>query len=118
MRVLVCGSRSWPDIHTIRMRLVTLPPSATIMHGAAAGADTVAAWLAEDFGFTVEAYPPDYAKHGKAAPHVRNDAMLEHAQLVLAFWDGRSRGTKSVIDKAHKRGIPVEVIPPPDTDTP
>lgn len=111
MRVLVCGSRDWSDIHTIRMRLLRLPPDATIVHGAAPGADTTAAWLAQDFGFTVEAHPADWKTHGKKAGVLRNIEMLDtEPHLVLAFWDGSSRGTAHTIREARKRGIPVEVI--------
>ena len=29
--------------------------------------------------------------------------------MILAFWDGKSRGTKYVIDYAKKTGTPIEV---------
>lgn len=111
MRVLICGSRSWDDIQTIRMRLVTLPPDTVIVHGAAPGADTIAGMLATDFGFTVEAHPADWDRHGKRAGIVRNLAMLDtHPDLVVAFYDGVSRGTGHTISEARRRGIAVEVV--------
>lgn len=110
MRILICGSRSWSDIHAIRMRLIALPPNSTIIHGAAPGADTIAGWLAGDFGFTVHAFPADWKKHGKAAGPIRNRQMLdEKPDLVLAYWDGTSIGTSDCITEARKRGIPVEI---------
>lgn len=109
-RVLICGSRSWADIHAIRMRLLRLPPTATVMHGGAPGADRTAAWLAEDFGFTVEEHPADWKTHGKRAGIIRNLEMLDqNPDLVIAFWDGESRGTAHTISAAKERGIPVEV---------
>ena len=125
--VLVCGSRDWEDVHAIRMRLVKLPPSATIIHGAAPGADRVAGWLAEDFGFTVKPFPADWkvgrhtrpqdirtradgTRYDSFAGKRRNPAMLdERPDLVLAFQRNGSGGTQHTIDEARKRGIPVEV---------
>ena len=112
-RVLVAGSRSWQNLHKIRMRLLRLPATATIVHGGAPGADRAAGWLAEDFGFQVEEHPADWEKHGKRAGFLRNVEMLDSGvDLVLAFWDGESRGTKHTIDEARKRGIPVEIVTP------
>lgn len=110
MIVLACGSRGWADIHVIRRRLLALPPDATILHGAAPGADAIAAGLAEDFGFTVRAYPADWETYGKRAGVLRNLRMLdEQPDLVLAFQIGGSRGTQHVINEARERGIAVEV---------
>lgn len=95
----------------LKNRLASLDRQRTlIIHGGGRGADEQAGKLATEFGIPAQSFPPDYDSFGKAAPHVRNDEMLKHADRVLAFWDGKSRGTKSVIDKAEKRGIPVEVI--------
>lgn len=110
MLILVCGSRDWTDIHAIRMRLVRLPPVSSIIHGAAPGADSIAAMLAEDFGFTVQAFPADRRQHGKRAGILRNLAMLdERPDLVIAFQRNGSRGTAHTISEARRRGIPVEV---------
>ena len=82
----------------------------TIFHGGAAGADRHVSAACVELGLDCYAFPARYDEHGKAAPHVRNDQMLAQADRVIAFWDGKSRGTKSVIDKARKRGLEVEVI--------
>ena len=109
--VLICGSRDWSQTVLLKERLASLDRTrTTIIHGGARGADTHAANLADQLGIPAQSYPPDYASFGKDAPHVRNDEMLKHADRVLAFWDGKSPGTKSVIDKARKLGIPTEVI--------
>lgn len=83
-----------------------------ILHGGAPGADTLAAGLAEDLGFTVEpAYLPEWDRYGRRAGIRRNLAMLDTGpDLVLGFWDGRSRGTKHTLTEARRRGIPTEII--------
>ena len=52
---------------------------------------------------------PDYARYGRAAPLRRNVQIVAYADLVLAFWDGKSRGTRFVIDQCRKQGVPVRV---------
>lgn len=114
MLVLVCGSRTlWArDWMVMYERLEKLPVGTTIMHGDARGVDRKAESLAPGFGLNVRVYPADWEAHGKKAGHVRNDEMLnQNPDLVLAFWNGTSPGTGSMIEKAERRGIPVEVIP-------
>jgi len=110
--VLVCGSRGWDSYSSIRDYLAAFVDRGcvSIIHGAANGADAFAGTACVELGLTCYAFPPDYEAFGKDAPHVRNDEMLKHADRVAAFWDGESRGTKSVIEKARKLGLEVEVI--------
>ena len=111
MRVLVCGSRDWTDETRIFQRLSLLPFGTEIISGAASGADSLAAMVAQTLGFTVREFPADWNRHGRSAGYIRNNEMLnEDPDLVIAFWDGQSRGTAHTIYEAHNRAIPVEVI--------
>lgn len=114
MRVLVCGSRDWPDEAVIADRLADFAGDAcTIIHGGARGADTMAADIAALYGYEVRAFPADWNTHGKRAGILRNLAMLdERPDLVIAFQVGESRGTQHTIDEARRRGIPVELHTP------
>ena len=110
-RVLVCGSRGWRDREAIYMKLCELDPKSWIvMEGEATGADQMAHDIAQELGLTVEGYPPDPSRPSPQRYHERNDLMLERADRVIAFWDGRSRGTASVIHKARLRCLEVEVV--------
>jgi YspA, cpYpsA-related SLOG family len=108
--VLACGSRNWNDYEVVLEHLASLLDSATICHGGAEGADRHVSAACAELGLDCYVFPARYDKHGRAAPHVRNDQMLAQASRVIAFWDGKSRGTKSVIEKARKLGLRVEVI--------
>lgn len=113
MIVCVCGSRSWRDDEKIRARLAEFPRGTTIMHGNARGADKIAGQVADSLGFPVAIYPAEWRKYGRRAGHVRNAFMASlPPDWIIAFWDGRSTGTRSMIDLGRKRGIPVEVIEP------
>lgn len=112
MRVLICGSRDWDEVHPIRRALIQLPQTAEIIHGAAPGADTIAGLLAEGFGFKVRAFPADWSRGAKGGPE-RNRRMLdEEPDLVIAFLKDatKSPGTRNTIAEAKRRGIKTEIV--------
>jgi len=113
MHVLITGSRDWTDVETIATRLTLLPAGTMIMHGAARGADRIAARIARSLGLRVTAYPANWARYGKAAGVIRNRQMLDQRpDLVIAFHPDltQSRGTADCVRDAHRRGIRVEHI--------
>lgn len=55
----------------------------------------------------VEKYPANWDKYGKSAGYIRNEEMAKVADSLLAIWDGKSRGTKHMIDIATKKGLTV-----------
>ena len=81
-----------------------------IISGGARGVDTCAAEYARAHGLKLTEFLPDYQKFGRAAPIVRNRSIVEAADTVIAFWDGSSRGTKSVIDFCQKTSKPCRVV--------
>jgi predicted Rossmann fold nucleotide-binding protein DprA/Smf involved in DNA uptake len=110
-KVLVGGSRGWKDEEAVYEKLAELDPlSWEIMHGGADGADIFAYRAALDLGLTARSFLPAIGRPSPQRYHERNDRMLDQADRVIVFWDGKSRGTKSVIDKARRRGLEVEVI--------
>ncbi|MHB1732993.1 MAG: DUF2493 domain-containing protein [Ferrimicrobium acidiphilum] len=119
MRVIVCGGRDYTDQDAIRTHLKLLravSPDATIIHGAAPGADAWAGYIAGTLGFHVEVHPADWARHGRVAGPIRNQEMLDSgADLVIAFPGGR--GTQDMINKAESAGVPVERIQPKLAET-
>lgn len=111
MRVLICGSRTWSDVMAIAERIRQLPADAFVISGGARGADTCADYFARYRGLGTRVYPANWDVYGVRAGIVRNRQMLDsNPDLVIAFWDGESRGTKHTIDEAKARGIPLEVI--------
>ena len=103
MKVAVIGSRSLrvDDLGKF------LPEDVTeIVSGGAKGVDTSAREYAQAHGIPLTEFLPDYRRYGRGAPLRRNITIIEYADLVLAFWDGKSRGTKYVIDQCRERGVP------------
>ena len=105
MRVAVIGSRSLRVEHLEKY----LPEGVTeIVSGGAKGVDASAREYALRNGLKLTEYLPDYSRYGRSAPLRRNLTIIECADLVLAFWDGASRGTKFVIENCRQRVVPVK----------
>lgn len=112
MKVAVIGSRG---LQVDRLGDY-LPTGVTeIVSGGARGIDTCAKNYALSHGLKLTEFLPEYNRYGRGAPLRRNIAIIEYADQVLAFWDGKSRGTKFVIDNCKKRNIPVVVLRPATT---
>ena len=81
-----------------------------IVSGGARGIDKCAESYAKEKGLRVTLFLPDYERYGRGAPIVRNKQIVDYADVIIAFWDGSSRGTKSVIDYCEKMGKECRVI--------
>lgn len=107
MRVAVVGSRSL----TVSDLGQYLPEETTeIVSGGARGIDSCAREYALSHGIKLTEFLPEYEKFGRKAPLKRNITIIENSDIVLAFWDGKSPGTKFVIDKCGEMGVEVKVI--------
>lgn len=81
-----------------------------IVSGGAKGIDECAAAYANIKGIKLTEFIPEYKKYGRAAPLRRNEVIVEYADEAIAFWDGKSRGTKYTIEAFRKIGKCVKVI--------
>ncbi len=114
MKVAVIGSRGL----TVTDLGKYLPENTTeIISGGAKGVDSSAREYALSHGIKLTEFLPEYDKYGRNAPLKRNITIIENADVVLAFWDGESRGTKFVIDNCKKMGIPVKIFDPNSTQS-
>jgi hypothetical protein len=118
MRILVCGGRDYSDrqkvydvLNDYHSKRSLYPLGITaIIHGGAKGADTLAHDWAKCISVSIEMYPADWEKHGRAAGAIRNKQMLDEGlpDLVIAFPGGR--GTANMVDQATKAGVKVILI--------
>lgn len=109
MKLAIIGSRSL-NVENLGDYL----PSdvSEIVSGGAKGIDSQAAEYARQNGLTLTEFLPDYARYGRGAPLKRNEQIAEYADAALAFWDGKSKGTKytiSLFEKLGKRVVVVEM---------
>ena len=107
MKLAIVGSRNIGDID-IGMYL---PDGVDeIVSGGAKGADTLARKYAEEHGIKLTEFLPKYDLFGRSAPLKRNEEIVRYADEGIAFWDGKSRGTKYTIDAFRKLGKKVQIV--------
>ena len=107
MKIAVVGSRTIKDVS---LEEYIGGEAEEIVSGGAVGVDSCAAEYAKIKGLKLTEFLPEYKDYGRAAPIVRNKKIVDHADKVLVFWNGKSKGALSVIDYAKKTGKPCEVI--------
>lgn len=73
-----------------------------IVSGGALGADTLAERYAKENNIEILIFKPEWKKYGKSAGFIRNEDIIKSADIILAFWDKKSKGTKNSIGIAKK----------------
>lgn len=82
-----------------------------VVSGHAIGVDRFGELVAKEaLHVPIMIFLPDYDKYGRQAPLRRNTQMAIYADNLIAIWDGKSRGTKHMIDQMRFRNKPVEII--------
>ncbi len=107
MKVAIIGSRGLEidDIEKYIPDIVT-----EIVSGGAKGVDKCAREFAIKWGLKLTEFLPEYEKYKKGAPLKRNLQIIDYADMVIAFWDGESKGTRFVIDNCRERNKEIKVI--------
>ena len=106
MKVAIIGSRS---ISSVELKNYVTEGD-ELVSGGAIGVDRCVAEYAQQKGVKLTQFLPQYERYGRAAPILRNREIVEYADKVVAFWDGKSKGTYSVIEYAKKQGKPCQVV--------
>ena len=117
---IFCGSRFWKDHEPIRLKLSGLPKDATIIHGCAPGADSIAGYEADLMGLDVIEVPAPWDELENDAGPIRNGWMLQmllvarklgQDVIVFAFHEDKNlgRGTKNMVNQAKRASIPVDI---------
>lgn len=114
-RLIVAGGRDFADkalflqtMQQVEQELVEY--SVSLVSGMAKGADLMGYQFAEEYGITCHTFPADWNKYGKRAGYVRNQEMADFSDGVIAFWDGKSSGTKHMIGTMEAQGKWVKVV--------
>lgn len=113
MRVIVAGGRDFTDqrrAFDCLDRFHAHWPIAVLISGMARGADTIGCEWARSRGVRLLPMPADWDAHGRSAGFIRNEQMAEVGNYLLAFWDGRSHGTKHMIDIAQRKNITTTIV--------
>lgn len=114
-KVIVAGCRDFADYELLKEKCDFYlqnkkPENIVIVSGHACGADTLGERYAQERGYELETFPADWKANGRAAGPIRNAKMASVAHTLIAFWNGKSRGTKNMIDTAKKHNLQVAVV--------
>jgi len=109
MTVAIIGSRKFTNYREF-LQLMPKLDITKIISGGATGADSLAHRYALDNDIAYLEFLPDWDLYGKVAGPIRNKLIINNADHVIAFWDGRSKGTASSIKLAQHKGISINVI--------
>jgi deoxycytidine triphosphate deaminase len=116
MIVVISGSRDFTDLDYFSTEMdgflldLNSQEKVLMVSGGARGTDTLAKDYAEKNGIEFKEFLADWDTHGKKAGILRNLEMLEVADQVVAFWNGKSPGTTHMIEQCLKRRIPITVF--------
>ncbi len=111
MKILVCGGRKFDNYYLLENVLDKRVLSTdTIIHGGAYGADGATQQYCNYNEIETKIYRPNYELFGRVAPLYRNKIMVRECDEVIAFWDGKSRGTGHTIRYANEEGKNVTII--------
>lgn len=118
-RVIVSGSRCFFDYGVLERELDILfknndefvGKEVKIISGMALGTDALAIDYANKHKLTKILFPANWKRYPLVAGFLRNEDMLSVATHLVAFWDGKSSGTRHMIEIAKGKGIPVWVFP-------
>lgn len=115
-RVIVAGSREITDFETVWYAVVDSGfQIGKVVSGMARGVDRLGLQVAAVLGVGVARFPANWIQYGRSAGFIRNQQMADYADCLIAVWDGKSRGTRHMIDTMEKVKKPVFVftLPPP-----
>lgn len=113
MRTIIAGSRSITDYRAVCDAVTESGfDVTTVVSGTAHGVDQIGERWAGKHGVQVDRFPAQWDRDGKSAGYKRNVVMAILSDALIALWDGKSRGTKHMIEEAKRRGLRVFVYHP------
>lgn len=126
IRVIIAGGRDFDNFPLLMNKCIEILSEETkeddsidkirIVSGAARGADRLGEEYARISHYDVSRFPAAWDTYGKSAGYRRNAEMAKFASednnvgVLIAFWDGKSRGTKHMIDLAKRYELKVHVV--------
>ena len=113
LKIIVAGSRSFNNYQLLQEKLnfyIGNHQDVEIVSGTARGADRLGEQYAIAKNFAIKRFPADWEKYGKRAGYLRNEQMAKYSTHAVIFWDGKSRGTASMIELCKKYQLNYRVI--------
>jgi len=124
MKIAIVGSREFTPsilIEETMNRIFSKHHNDILISGGAKGVDSIAEQIVDKWNkmgyyysktpyqFQKIIFKPDWDKYGKSAGFIRNKLIINEADRVIAFWDGKSKGTKHSIDLSIAQNKPIDI---------
>jgi hypothetical protein len=111
MKTIIAGTRDFSDYKLLcdTMDGLNLDIS-TVLCGECKGADALGKHWAETHDISVSSYYADWFHQGRSAGPIRNLKMAKDADCLVAFWDGKSKGTKNMIETMKRQNKKVIIV--------
>ena len=112
-KVIIAGSRDFSNYKLLKEKCdfyLQNKKNIEVVSGKALGADFLGEIYAKNNKYSLKEFPAKWGQYGKSAGYIRNRKMAIYADVLIAFWDGQSKGTKHMIDLAKKYKLKVKVV--------
>jgi hypothetical protein len=111
LRVAIVGSRHFAEPDRVTEYVNSLPARASIITGSASGVDAAATRAARAKGIPVQVMPASFEEASDASKAAaRNQRLIDACDVLVAFWDGSSKGTRATVDRALDSGKEVHIF--------
>ncbi|NOZ36003.1 MAG: DUF2493 domain-containing protein [Chlorobi bacterium] len=113
MKIIIAGNRNFKNYDLLQSKCNVYLKNLKhieIISGMANGADKLALRYASENNFELYEFPALWHKYGKKAAYIRNREMAVYADALIAFWDGKSNGTKMMIDLARQYHLKIRIV--------
>ena len=111
MRIAIVGSRHFAAPIRVTEYVGSLPRGASIITGSASGVDAAATKAAREKGIPVQVMPASFEEMADASKAAaRNQRLVDACDVLVAFWDGSSKGTRGTVERALDSGKEVHVF--------
>jgi len=112
-KLIIAGGRDFTDYELLKKycnHLLQNKIDIEIVCGMARGADLLGKQYGEEKGYKIKEFPADWNQYGKSAGYIRNEQMAEYADACIVFWDGKSKGSKHMIDLSKKYNLKLKIF--------
>jgi len=115
IKLIIAGSRDFHDYSLLKKEVTIFTKEYNnkdiiIVSGKATGADELGEIYAFRHSIDLKTFPANWKKYGKSAGFIRNNSMAIFATHCICFWDGKSNGTKDMIERCKKHNLKYKVI--------
>ena len=113
IKVIIAGGRSFDDykgLCKVADYKLSNQTEIEIVSGTASGADQLGEKYAKERGYALKRMPANWTKYGLSAGYKRNEEMAIYGDALIVFWNGKSKGTKHMIELASKYKLKIKVV--------